>query len=201
MTWQNYQLDNTVSKANEALTIWQTERGLIKISKNALACSIRLDNQQKGYIFHGHCKLLLDTIVETDEGAIGKPVDKEVNDLFLMLGNTEKIHQHFSAASQEDFTKMDYKNQQEFVAKAEDLFNRFFEKRIINRHRYSTEDHGVIFAFQNENSGLDIVVADDSKLVYKATDIVFVSNENKVILKSPSELVCTSNGKSVIIKK
>jgi len=200
MMWQNYQLDNTVSKATEAMTLWQTQKGLIEINKNTLAIPIKLGDQQKGYILHGHGKLLLDTIVETEEGAIGKPVEKELNEPFLMLGNTEEMQQHFSAADQEDFTKRGYENPQEFAAKAKDLYDQFFRGKVHSRQGFD-ENHGLIFAFQNETSKLDILVAKGSKLVYKAMDIVFVSNENKVVLKSPREVVCTSNGKSFIVKK
>jgi len=34
MIWQNYQLGNTVSKAAEAMTLWQTEKGILEISEN-----------------------------------------------------------------------------------------------------------------------------------------------------------------------
>jgi len=200
MTWQNYQLDNTVSKATEAITLWQTEKGIIEINKNTLAILIKLDDQRKGYIFHGHGELLLDTIVETEEGAIGKPVEKELNEPFLMLGGTEQIQQQFSTASGEDFTKMGYENRQEFVAKAEDLYDQFFRGKVHSRQDFD-EGHGLIFAFQNEASKLDILITKGSKLVYKAMGMVFVSNENKVVLKSPTEVVCSNNGKSVIIKK
>jgi hypothetical protein len=200
MTWQNYQLDNTISKATEAITLWQTEKGTIEISKNTLAIPIKLGDQRKGYIFHGHGKLVLDTIVETEEGAIGKPVEKEINEPFLMLGGTEETQQHLSTPSKEDFTKMGYENQQEFVAKAEDLCNQFFRGRVHSRQGFE-ENHGLIFAFQNETSKLDILVAKGSKLVYKAMDMVFVSNENKVVLKNHGEVVLSRNGKSFVIKK
>lgn len=200
MMWQNYQLDKTISKATEAITLWQTEKGIIEISKNTLAIPIKLGDQRKGYIFHGQSKLLLDTIVETEEGAIGKPVEKEISEPFLMLGDTEEIQQHLSTTSKEDFIKMGYENQQEFVAKAEDLYDQFFRGGVHSRQGLD-EDNGLIFAFQNEASRLDILVTKDSKLVYKAMGMVFVSNENKVVLKSPTAVVCSNNRKSVIMKK
>jgi len=95
---------------------------------------------------------------------------------------------------------MSYENQQGFIDKAKDLCDQFFKGRV-NNHEAFGRDHGLIFAFQNEANKLDVLFAKGSKLVYKATDIVFVSNENKVVLKSPGEVVCSSNGKSVIIKK
>ena len=200
MIWKKFQLDNSISKVTEAITLWQTERGITEISKNTLAIPIKLGDQRKGYVFHGQGKLLIDAIVETEEGAIGKSVEKELNEPFLMLGDTEEIRKHLTRAIEEDFAKMGYEKQQGFVDKAEDLCNRFFRGRV-HSHEGFEEDHGLIFAFQNEDSKLDILVAKGSKLVYKATGIVFVSNEDKVVLKSPGEVVCTSNGKSVIIKR
>jgi len=199
--WQNYQLGSTVSKASEAVTLWQMEKGIVEISKNTLAIPIKLSDKERGYVFHGNGKLLLDTIVETEEGAIGKPVEKELSELFLMLGDTEETQKHLTTASGEDFAKMGYQNQQEFVVKAEDLCDQFLKKRGVHNHQCFDEHRGFIFAFQNENSKLDVLVAKGLKLVYKAMDMVFVSNENKVVLKSPSEVVCLSNGKSVIVKK
>jgi len=199
--WQNYQLGNTVSKTSEAVTLWQMEKGIVEISKNTLAVPIELDDKERGYVFHGNGKFLLDSIVETEEGAIGKPVEKELSELFLMLGDTEEIQKHLTEASEEDFAKMGYQNQQEFADRAEDLCGQFFKKKGVHNYQCFDEHRGFIFAFQNQTSKLDILIAKGSKLVYKAMDIVFVSNENKVVLKSPSEVVCTSNGKSVIIKK
>jgi hypothetical protein len=201
MMWQNYQLGNTVSKTSEAVTLWQMEKGIVEISKNTLAVPIGLDDKERGYVFHGNGKLLLDTIVETEEGAIGKPVEKELNEPFLMLGDTGETQKHLTTASEEDFAKMGYQNQQEFAVKAEDLCDQFFKKKGVHNHRCLDEHRGFIFAFQNELSKLDILVTKGFKLVYKAMDMVFVSNENKVVLKSPSEVVCLSNGKSVIINK
>lgn len=200
MTWRKFQLGSQISKVTETTTLWQTERAIIEISENALVIPIELGDQRKGHVFHGQGKLLLDAIVETDEGAVGKSIEKELNEPFLMLGETEEIGQHLNKASEEDFIKMGYESQQRFTDKAEDLCDRFFRGKV-DSHEGFHRDNGLIFAFQNQANKLDVLLAKGSKLVYKAMDIVFVSNEDKVVLKSPGEVVCSSNGKSVIIRK
>ncbi|UCE44239.1 MAG: hypothetical protein JSV57_01775, partial [Candidatus Bathyarchaeota archaeon] len=65
---RRYQLGSTILKTVKAIKLWESERGIVEVSKNTLAISIKLDDQGRGYIFHGHGKLLLDTIVETEEG-------------------------------------------------------------------------------------------------------------------------------------
>jgi len=202
MKWQNYELDNNISKETEPITLWRTEKGTVEIGKNTLAIAIKLDNRQKGYIFHGHGKLLLDTIVETQEGAVGKPIESELNKPFLMLGNTEETQQHLSTATKEDLTKMGYENERGFVDKAEDLFDNFSGRKGIHNHECCSDNHGVIFAFPNEAGKLDVLVANGSKLVYKAINQVFVSHDDKVVLKTPTEVIVSGdNRKSLVIKR
>lgn len=95
---------------------------------------------------------------------------------------------------------MGFENQQGFIAKAEDLLKHFFKERVQD-HEISDAEHGLIFAFSNENSDLDMLVVKDCKLVYNTKSTIFVSDKNKTVLKSPNEVIVSNNGKSVIIKK
>jgi hypothetical protein len=202
MIWENYQLDTTTLKTTETMTLWRTEKGTVEIGKNTLAIPIKLNDQRKGYIFHGHGKLLLDTIVETQEGAVGKPVESELNELFLMLGETEEIQQHLSTATKEDLTKIGYESEKGFIEKAENLFDHFFGNMRMHNQQCCGNNYGVIFAFPNEAGKLDTLIANGSKLVYKAMNQVFVSNDGKVVLKTPTEVIVSGdNRKSLVIKK
>ena len=201
MMWKDYQLSSTISKVTEEITLWQTERGIIEISQNTLVVPITLDDEVRGYIFHGHGRLLLDAIAETEKGAVGKSVEEELDEPFLMLGDKEKIEEYLTATDEEDFTRMGYEDEQGFITRAEDLCDQFFGTRRWESRQCFHKDRGLIFAFPNRAKRLDILVAKGSKLVYKTTDIVFVSNENKIVLKSPSEVVVSSNGKLLVINK
>lgn len=200
MILKKYELDDTVSKVSKEVRLLQTEKGIVELGENALAVLIMLDEIPKGCVFHGQGRLLIDAIVETREGAVGKPIDRELNEPFLMLGDTEDIQKYLTNADEEEFAKMGYENQQRFIAKAEDLRRRFFNGGMQEREA-SDAEHGSIFAFPNVDSELDILVARGSKLVYNAKSTIFVSNKDKTVLKSPGEVIVSSNGKSVIIKK
>jgi hypothetical protein len=197
--WQDHQLDNVVSKATEALTLWRTEKGLVEISKDTLATAIKANGKQKGYVFHGLGRLLLDTIVETEDGAIGKSVEREIKEPFLMLGNTEEIQQRLSAANAEDLTRVNYENQNRFISNAEDLLNQFFRREKMNCCGRSSEFAGSLFAFRNEAKKLDVLVPKDDGFVYTARDMVFVSNKDKAVLKSPLQIVLSRHGRSFFI--
>jgi hypothetical protein len=184
-------------KTTETLTLWRTEKGTVEIGKNTLAIPIKLEDERKGFIFHGNGKLLLDTIVETREGAVGKPVENELNEPFLMLADVEETEKHLSAATKDDLQKMGYKSEQEFMGKAENLFDQFFGKtRMYNHHCCGDSDgYGVVFSFPNEAGKLDTLVADGSKLVYAAKNQVFVSHGDRVVLKTSKQMVVSGDAR------
>ncbi|MFB0504875.1 MAG: hypothetical protein ACETWE_13685 [Candidatus Bathyarchaeia archaeon] len=199
MTWNDYRIGGTVSKAKEDVTLWDMEKGLVEISKSTLATSITLDDRRRGYVFHGRGRLLLDAIVETEEGAVGRSIEKQLIRPFLMFGDTEKIQTNLAEANEEDFEEKGYENQEGFLAEAEKLCDRFLKKGSRDHESFKA-DSGVIFAFQEENTELDLLVAEGSKLVYTAEDLTFVSEGGRVVLAIPGEVVCSNNGKSIIVK-
>ena len=192
MTLQNYRVDKTILKATEAVKLVQSEKGIVEMEEDALAIPIELNDEREGYVLHGHGKLLLDTIVETKEGAIGRSVEKEVSEPFLMLGNVEELQNHLSEANENDLMKMGYENEQTFTNKAENLLDLFLNKRRLSNLRCCRADYGAIFAFPNEAGKLDLLITRGSHLVYKTAKEVFVSNRDKVVLKTQNGIVISS---------
>jgi len=185
---------------SEGMTLWRTEKGVVEVARNTLAVSVRLDDRIDGYVFHGKGKLLLDAIVETEEGALGKSVERELSDPFLMLGEADGIEELLTATSPEDFSAIGHENQREFMKEAEDLCNRFLRDSMHSRRHFNLED-GVFFAFQDEGDKLGILVASGSKLVYNAEAVAFVSSGDNVVLNMAGEVVCNSRGKCVIVSR
>jgi hypothetical protein len=200
MIWKNYRLDQPILRASQDIILWTTIRGTLEIDKNTLAIPIKQDDNSIGYVFSGNGRLLIDAIVETEEGAIGRPVEKEITCPFLTIENSGEMQKYLVEADEENLARMDYTNPQEFEAEAEELCKKFFGSRS-DVHRQFKGDCSRIFAFPNEESELDFLIVKNLKMVYKAKDMTFVSNDNKVVLKSPDEVVCSDNGKSVIIYK
>ena len=198
MTWHSYYPGEAISKTTEPLKLWESERGIVETDRNTLAIPIMLNDSLEGYIYHGHSKLVLDTVVETEQGAIGRPIEKGIDQPFLMLGNTEKTQQRLSPATQEDLSEMGYHKQEEFRSNGEDLLNKFFGRGRIHEHQHSGD--GAVFAFQNEANKLDILIAKEAKLVYKAKNKIFLSNGDRVVLKEPGGVICIRNGRSIVVE-
>jgi hypothetical protein len=199
MIWHSYYLGETILKATEPLRLLETERGIVEIEGKTLAIPVMLNGSLEGYVYHGRGKLVLDTVVETEQGAVGRPVEKGISQSFLMLGNTGRVHQRLSPASQEDLSGVSYTKQEEFISSAENLLNKFSREGKMHRCRHSSD--GSVFVFQNEANELDFLLAVGGELVYKTMDTIFISNRRRVILKDPSEVVCVSNGRSVVVKR
>jgi len=199
MIWDSYYIGETISKTTEPSRLWETEKGIIEMARNTIAIPVMLNDSLEGHVFHGHGKLVLDTVIETEQGAVGRPVEKEINRPFLMLGKIEGAQKRLIPASQEDLTTMGYTKQEEFISSAEDVLNKFIARGgNWNCRRFS---YGSVFAFQNEANKLDILIATGAKLVYKTSDTTFLSNCGRVVLKSLDGVVCVSNGKSFIVKR
>lgn len=199
MNWVDYKLRNEISKAGTDIKLWESERGTVKVNEETLVVPIELNDEIRGYIFHGRGKLLLDALVETEEGAVGKAVEAELVQPFLMLGNKfETVQRNLEKTNQEDISKIGYETSQEFIDQANHLLKSFFKGRVSNNN---FNNSGTIFAFPNEIDTLDILVAKGEKLVYKSKSVVFVSNRDNVILKQGEEVVCANHGKSVVITR
>ena len=111
--WHSYTVSDLVFRTKEPVTLWKSEQGFVQADKDTLAVAVKSGERYEGYVFHGWGKLVLDAIVETESGAIGESVEKELNGPFLMLGETEEIQQYLSEASNEDLTKIGYKDSKE----------------------------------------------------------------------------------------
>jgi len=199
MIWHSYQLDDSVLKTSDSFVLLKTERGSVEIGKDGLAVSVKLDGVVRGYVFQGRCKLALDTIVETREGAIGKPIEKEVKRPFLALGISEELQRSLGTASVDDLKRMGYENSQQFLTEAKELLNHFSRRRM-GYFNCSHDSEGSIFAFPNDAGRVDILFADGSKLVYKAVGMMFIADGNKTVLRSPEHVIVSDVGKCLTIR-
>jgi len=187
--WHEYEASDSVFKTKEPLTLWKTDQGFVEVGKDTLAVAVKSGEKQKGFVLHGQGKLVLDTIVETESGAVGEPVEKELSKPFLMLGETEQVQQCLGEAISEDLAKMGYKSNNEFADKAKDLLERSLNKGRTSSGSCCHHSEGSVFIFPNETGEPDVLILHDSKLIYKSGSLVFMLNDGKAMLKSPMRVV------------
>jgi hypothetical protein len=192
MIWHHYQFDGKILRANDPLTLWKSDRGSVSVNKDTLAVAITLNGEPQGYIFGGNGKMILDTIVETEQGAVGKPIEKELAEPFLVLGNLQNMESRVTPATSGE--------QKDFLRKAEEVYLKFFaEGQAFN---FGCRDHrqeGLIFAFADDSGKFDLLILHGSRIVYKAHHIVFVSDEKRVVMRSPESTVVSHKGKCIIV--
>jgi hypothetical protein len=198
--WHEYEAGDAVFKTKEPVTLWKTDQGFVEVGKDTLAVAVKSGEKQKGFVFHGQGKLVLDAIVETESGAVGEPVEKELSKPFLMLGETEQVQQRLGEAVSEDLAKMGYKSNSEFADKAKDLLERSLNKGRMSSDSCCHHSDGSMFMFPNETGEPDVLMLHDSKLIYKSSKMVFMSNDGKAMLKSPMHVVMSNHGKCVLIR-
>jgi hypothetical protein len=198
MMHDHYELEKTVLRSDEAFTLYRAEKASVEIEKNTFAVPIKLEEEKVGYVFVGQGKLVVDTIVETEEGAFGKPIERTLSEPFLMLGNTEQTSQHFRPASHDDLKKSAV-DERTLLDSAQRLLDRFSSKSAVHGPADLCNRSGWIFAFSNGENRLDHLVSKGSELVYNAKDMSFVSKGNKSILHSSGRVVLSRHGKPIVV--
>jgi hypothetical protein len=197
MIWHRYELGSAVLQTSAPLTLWRADRGLVEIEKATLAVAVTLNGRPEGYIFGGNGKMILDTIVETEEGAIGKPTEQKLTEPFLTLGIPDDIKSCLVPAVGDEL--------KDFMKKAEDLHHQFFgERHHLDLGCYHDRHGSLIFAFRNDSGRFDLLIPRGSKIVYKAKSMMFISDEKRTIMKSPEHIVLASarkNAQSETVKK
>jgi hypothetical protein len=175
-------------RTTESEVLLKTEKSLVEVDKDTLAVAVKSEGQLRGFVFQGKGRLVLDTIVETDEGAIGEPIERELDKPFLVLGDVAKSDRSLTVAAKEDLEKAGYADQKQFLEKAGSVLDMFGGRGKIHDCGHSGEGGNSVFAFQNETGKLDLLVVSRSRLVYKASDVIFVADGDKTILKNPRHI-------------
>ena len=194
----NYRLGDKPLKTVEDATLLKNDRCIVSAQKGTLALPVIIDEETEGYVFHGAGKLLLDSVIETSRGAIGKPIDRDLKKPFLMIGGPEEIKESLDYADNSDLSKLGYESLEAFSKRAEEfcrsLFKRTFRRMDID------EKEARVFAFQNIHAKPDILISKRDKLVYNSRRNVYVFEGDKGILKRPGEVVVSKEGRTIVIK-
>lgn len=191
-----FEFEEKPLKLAEDLTLLKTERCFITASKDTLALPIIVDGKRRGFFFHGEGQLLVDTVIETSKGAVGKSTDEELQKPFIMLNGVEEVEEHLAEASLEDLRKWEYEGSEEFLREASDKCRLFLNGRNkLKLERTSPR----IFAFTNDEERFNILVSEGEKLVFTSGSKTFVLKNDKSVLTCGREVVVSKPGKSVVI--
>jgi hypothetical protein len=200
MMWENYKLDDKVLELDEDMTLYRSDKVLVNVSKGTRVIAVKRKDRVEGLVFLGHGRLVVDTIVETENGALGKPTERELSEPFLMLGSVEDTLQHFKEANKEDLQRNGV-NAEDLFDNAQNLIDKLQGRRAFCSFSCHDEQKGLVFAFATGEDRLDILVLNDSRIVYKSKGVSFVSSGNHSVLKNADQVVLATNGRSVFVQR
>jgi len=193
------QLGTQPQKLTKDTTLLQNEKCIIKTAAGTLTLPILVDGNPSGHFFMGKGEFILDAIIETARGAIGKPVTRDLNRPFLMLGENTTLNQNLAPATIQDLTNAGHKGTEEFLKKAHETLDRFGHRR---HGRFDMESDAHIFAFATEHDRWDILVAKQDKLVYASKHRVYVSGDDgESVSVGPAQILVAKKGKTVVMDK
>ncbi len=199
MRLQDYKLDDKPLKLLQDTTLYSNERCIVNASKDTLALPITIDKEILGYVFHGKGKLLIDAIIETSKGAVGKSRERDLEGPFLMLGGTEEISNSLSPANASDLSSLGYENAQMFVKRMDEVCERFFGKNCGRSYLDFDVKDARLFAFKHEKGGYDTLISKRDKLVFTSDEEAYIFKGDKGVLTRPGEVVVSRKGKTVCV--
>jgi hypothetical protein len=200
MMWENYKLDDKVLELDEDMTLYRSDKVLVNLSKGTRVIAVKRKDRVEGLVFLGHGRLIVDTIVETENGALGKPTERELSDPFFMLGPVEETLKHLREANNEDLQRNGVKTDDLF-AKARNLVDKLQGGRALCSFNCHNEQKWLVFAFATDEDRLDVLVLNDSRIVFESKGVSFVSIGNHSVLKSADQVVLATNGRSVFVRR
>jgi hypothetical protein len=193
---QHYEVEDTILRSTAELTLTRSDKVSLEIKKGTLTLPVKVEDKREGYIFLGEGKLLIDAIVETEKGAVGKPVQRELGELFLMLGNTEETSKHLEKANEDDLRRRNL-TEKILFSQAQDLLTKFTEKRAPHGSEHLRQPEGSIFAFPNGESNLDLLLLNGPRLIYTTKDMSFICDGDKSVLNTPRQVFLSAQGASL----
>ena len=200
MNWHRYELENIVMKTTKLIKLWESEIGFIQLDKDSLVVPIKTWDKRTGYVIDGSGKLVLDAIVETDRGAVGQSVERELKSPFIDLGDPEPIQAHLTEADNKDLAQKGYGGKDEFVSKAQTALNDNLNRGTRHSGCCSPHHVGQLFIFPNKDGEADVLLVKGSRTVYHTLDTTFVSGNRERVLTNPKEVIVSHRGKAFTFK-
>jgi len=198
MNLSNYELGEELFKTTEDTMLLKTERCIVTAFKDTLALPLTINGKIPGFFMHGAGRLIIDAIIETSKGAIGKSIEKTLTKPFIILGDIEKVKDKMTKADMARLGVMGYENLEAFREKAEEVCERILNRRI-NGIRIDRRLASVFFFVNDENSCDTLISKNTRKLVYVTRGKVYVFSDDKSLITGPEEVFLSKHGKTVII--
>jgi hypothetical protein len=188
-------------KLRQDFTLFQNERCIMKIFKPSLALPIMRESEVVGYVFHGEGKLVIDAVIETPRGAIGRPVEHKIETPFIMLApfkKVRKLREELVSAIISDLKQKGYESLGEFIKAARELCSQTFRKTCFG---IFPENRRHIFAFKREDRRIDLLVSKDDKLAYISGEKLFAFKRGKSVIIKPGKLLIAKSNRALVVSR
>ena len=159
------------------------DRVSLRVEEGSLLLPITTGDSE-GYYVRGRGVLLLDSIIETPDGAIGRPVKRMLDEPFILLGRTDCEPDVEGIEGNCDVESL--------IREAEELAGDYRGDLGGRRGRC---------AIFRARDGVDALVVDGDQLVYRESNMVYVSGgKNDVLVDRDRGLAVSKSGRTVTIE-
>lgn len=178
-----WRLEETAYKLERTTSLLESPKCRLEVGEGALLAKVFLEGRHAGYVIRGPVKYAVDTVLETPEGAVGMPVKREGEHMFMYLRHPPPEVELTPVVNEE------------FLREARDLCERLFKRSECK----PWGGHIVVFPARG---GFEVLVVKGDKLTYTSSQRVFVSSisgEKEVLVEKAGGLVIIRKGDSVLV--
>ena len=194
----NYELGNTPFKLVENLTLLKTDKCILTAFKDTLVLPLTLNEEALGFFMHGTGKLVIDTIIETSKGAVGKPIEKKLTEPFIMVGNVEEFKNKMIEADLPGLGVFGYQNPGAFHRKAVETCDRILKEKV-DRRITNGERKRIFFLSSDEGHYDTLVSREGRELIYISGEKIYLFGDDKSVISRPNEVLLSKGGRRIII--
>lgn len=201
MFHSDVKLGSEPQKLAKDATLFRNEKCVISARAGALCLPILKDGTIGGELFVGKGEFMLDAIIETSRGAVGKSIVRSLSPSqpFLMIGDVANLREDLMAVTVQDLADVGYKSVEEFLKTASEALDDFTHRR---HNHMDIERDTRVFAFATEFGKWDFLIAKNDKLVYASKQNVYISrNDDERVCAGPGELFVAKKGRTVVIDR
>lgn len=199
MMQHGYKLSAELCKLVQEATLIENEKCRVTMEADTLASQVCIEGRMEGYVLHGEGRLILDAIIETRGGAVGKSIVRELGEPFIALATSkENLNIALSPATLEDLRKVGYDSPEAFIERVDGLLGKFFRKgRRISAS--ILDEKFKVFAFP-VNDAFEILLASKDSVVYVKKGGSYIFKGGRQVAMELGDVVISKFGKLVVIK-
>lgn len=200
--WDDLVLGALAGKVSETIEIARSKKALVEVTAGTLYFPVLFEEIEVGGIFIGSGRFVVDAIVETRQGAIGKSHDYSWDGSLLILSSGgEWTPPSVKLVQDKDLKSYHLKTTDEAKERATQILDRFTESKFgWFSESYIRRGKGWRVTILDKERGVTHLIAKQTRLIMKHSDTKIVLDGNRLLQKQGERKIVVASRWGPIVR-